>query len=85
MYRYAKYKKYDVSAEKGLDDFPDAGKVSVFAKDAMKWCTDRGIITGDGQTRMLLPQGNTNRAVCATIISRYIGCTEASESAGEEK
>lgn len=72
MYRYAKYKSCDVSEMKELGSFPDAGTVSPFAEDALKWCTAAGIISGDGQTGMLMPQGNTNRAVCATIISRYI-------------
>ncbi len=72
MYRYAKYKNLDVTEEKSLDEFPDGDKVQKFAVDGMEWCTAKGIISGKGEEPKLLdPQGNTNRAECATIISRY--------------
>lgn len=75
MYRYATYKLGEAPTEsKELSTFPDAGNVNEFAKDAMKWCVAKEIITGDGGR--LNPQGTTNRAVCATIISRYTGEVE---------
>ena len=52
-----------------LNAFPDAGKVSGFAKEAMTWANGAGIITGD--SGMLNPQGKVNRAVGATMISRF--------------
>ncbi|MEI3219159.1 MAG: S-layer homology domain-containing protein [Lachnoclostridium sp.] len=48
MYRYAKYKSCDVSEMERIGSFPDAGTVSPFAEDALKWCTAAGIISGDG-------------------------------------
>lgn len=46
-------------------------KVQDFAVDALEWCTALEIITGKGTEKALDPQGSTNRAACATIISRY--------------
>lgn len=72
MYRYAKYKEMDVTDAKDLSSFPDGEKVQVFAVDGMKWCTAKGIISGKGaEPKILEPQGNTSRAECATIISRF--------------
>ena len=72
MFRYAKYKGIDTTETKSLSSFPDGDKVQVFAVDGMKWCTAKGIISGKGEEpKSLEPQGNTNRAECATIISRY--------------
>lgn len=70
MYRYDTYKHGKAPSEsKDLSAFPDAGNVNEFAKDAMKWCVAKEIITGDNGK--LKPQDTTIRAVCATIISRY--------------
>lgn len=69
MYRYAKYKGYDTSADGDLSGYPDAASVNAFAREGMSWCTDNKIITGDNGR--LNPQNSTNRAECATIISRF--------------
>ncbi len=51
MYRYAESHGHDLSKAGGsLEAFPDAGKVSGWAKDAMEWAVGCGIITGDGGT-----------------------------------
>ncbi|MGM9553330.1 MAG: S-layer homology domain-containing protein, partial [Faecousia sp.] len=50
--------------------FPDSGKVSSWAKDAIQWAVAEQIINGsDGK---LLPQGNATRAQVATILMRFI-------------
>lgn len=72
MYRYANYKGYDVSNRADLSKFPDNSNVSKYAKEPLQWCVATGIISGDGQTGELMPLGTTNRAVCATIITRFI-------------
>ena len=81
MYRYADYKKYDISKTADLSSFSDAGQVSEFAETAMKWAVENGIIEGkentDGSYR-LDPQGSTSRAECAIIIQRFM------EKYGEE-
>ena len=75
MYRYAEYKKYDISKSEDLSSFSDAGQVSGFAEKAMKWAVGNGIIEGkentDGSYR-LDPQGGTSRAECAIIIQRFM-------------
>ncbi len=71
MYRYAKYKGYDISKQADFSRFTDAASVSGFASDAMKWAVGNEIITGKNGT-MLDPQGNAIRAECATIIMRFV-------------
>ena len=75
MYRYADYKKYDISKSTDISSFSDAGQVSEFAEKAMKWAVENGIIEGkkntDGSYR-LDPQGSTSRAECAIIIQRFM-------------
>lgn len=69
MFRYANTKGLDTSQRADFSSYPDAGSVSSFAQEAMSWCVANGIITGDNGR--LNPQGETARAVCATIISRF--------------
>ena len=67
--RYAAYKKVDVTANGDLKAYPDAGSVAAWAKDAVTWCVDNGIINGsDGK---LLPKGNATRAQFTAIIVRF--------------
>lgn len=65
MYRYAKYKGYDVTKTADYDTFEDASQVSRFAEDAMKWAVGNEIITGKDNGRILDPQGDASRAECA--------------------
>ena len=75
MYRYANYKGYDTSKTSEINRFTDAGRVSEFAEEAMKWAVANEIISGkengDGSYR-LDPQGSTSRAECAIIIMRFL-------------
>lgn len=52
-----------------LQSFPDAAKVSSYAKDAMVWAVSKGLITGDNGK--LAPQNNATRAQVATIMMRF--------------
>ena len=72
LYRYANNKKYDTKASDDLKGFPDSGKVSDFAKDAMKWAVAVKLFKGEGDDGKLNPQGQTSRAVCATIMQRFL-------------
>ena len=78
MYRYAKYRKYDVSEKADYSQFTDAASVSEFAGEAMQWAVGSGIITGKDYGTRLDPQGNASRAECAIIIQRFM------EKYGEE-
>ena len=69
LYRYAVKLGYDTSESGNLNEFPDAGNVSDFAKEAMEWANGAAIITGD--RGYLNPQGTVNRAIGATMISRF--------------
>ena len=70
LFRYAQEKGIDTSKRGNLGDFPDANRVSGYAKDAVQWAVGEKIINGsDGK---LLPQGNATRAQVATILMRFI-------------
>lgn len=71
MYRYANYMGYDVSEKADFSKFKDASKVSAYAQEAMSWAVGIGIITGKDNGTAIDPQGNANRAECATIIMRF--------------
>lgn len=53
-----------------IDRYPDAGKVSPYAEDAVAWAVYHGIITGDNG--YLNPQGNASRAEAVTMVMRYL-------------
>lgn len=72
MYRYANYKNYDTSKKADFTQYQDNVKVSNYAREAMRWAVGNGIITGKYNETVLDPQGNANRAECATIITRFI-------------
>ena len=71
LYRYAKYKEYDVSEKADLGKYPDSGQVSDWAADAMQWAVGGGIITGKNGT-YLDPAGNASRAECAAMVMRFL-------------
>lgn len=70
LFRYAQKKGIDTSKRGELSNYPDANKISAYAKEAVYWAVGEGLINGsDGK---LLPQGNATRAQVATILMRYI-------------
>lgn len=71
LYRYAKYKGYDVSECADVNNYEDADQISEFAECAMRWAVSAQIITGKYNETQLEPQGNTKRAEMATIIWRF--------------
>ena len=56
-------------AEETLAPFADAGTISDFAKDAMVWAIQNGIISGKNATT-LAPTATASRAEIATIVMR---------------
>ena len=70
LYRYAEKWGMDTSAFGSIYDYPDGGSVSDFAKDAVSWAVGSGIIKGDKGN--INPQGDVSRAVCATMIARFM-------------
>ena len=72
LYRYAvNFGLSDGKAsESSLGRFSDAGSVSSWAKNAVAWCVENGLITGRTAST-IVPQGNITRAEVAAIISRF--------------
>ena len=70
LYRYARYKSYDVTGRTDLSAYTDAEQIGAYAADAMRWANGNGLITGDTSTA-LDPKGQTTRAEAATILMRF--------------
>jgi len=67
LYRYAG----SPLAPGALSGYADGGDVSPYARAAMSWATENGIITGVGGGR-LAPAESATRAQLCTMIVRYI-------------
>lgn len=76
LYRYAQYKKYDVSVgeKTDLQGYKDFSAVSKYAVPAMQWAVGAGVINGTSATT-LSPAGAATRAQFAVILNRF--CTDA--------
>ena len=70
MYRYAKYKGYDVSKSADLSSYTDASSISSWALDAMKWAYAEELITGRTETT-LAPKGSATSAEAEEILNRF--------------
>lgn len=66
LYRYA-----GSPAVAGELSFDDAQDVSVWARDAVKWCADNGILNGVGGNRCA-PQAEAERAQVAAMLMRFL-------------
>ena len=71
LYRYAAFKGYDVSKMADLKGYTDAGQISDYAVDNMKWAAGAGIINGR-TADTLAPQGDSTRAEVATMLMRFV-------------
>ena len=69
LWRYAGKPK----ADGDLSRFSDAESVSDYAREAMAWAVEKGIILGNDGA--LLPQGSASRAQVAAILQRYVEAT----------
>ena len=66
--RYAAFCGVDTSADpSAYESAPDADAVLPFAQEAVAWCYENGIMTGDANTGYLMPQSSTTRAQMAKI------------------
>ena len=70
FYRYAEYKRYDITITGSLDRFNDKDNVSEWAKDIMAWAVGYGLIGGK-DNNMLDPQGEATRAEFAAMLQRF--------------
>ena len=74
LFRYAGKKGCDTSKHADLSAYPDADRISNFAKDALSWANAESLINGTTQSNktVLDPQGNATRAQVAIILMRYV-------------
>lgn len=75
LYRYAG----SPASSGSLDRFPDSASVGGYARDAMCWAVERGILSGTANGA-LAPKGQATRAQVAAMLQRYVVSTF--ESAG---
>lgn len=56
-----------------LDSMPDADSVHSWARKAMGWAMDQGVVTGSvvGGVSYVQPTGNAQRCVTAAMVSRF--------------
>ena len=69
MYQYAKYKKYDTSANGDISKFKDASTATKYAVTPLKWAVGHGIISGTNKG--LEPKGTATRAQIAVILQAF--------------
>ena len=68
--RYAAYKGLDVSASADLSGYTDAGSISDFALESVRWAVAVGILKGTSGTT-LSPKKSATRAEVASMLMRY--------------
>lgn len=77
LWRYAKYKGYDVSVgeDTNILSYEDAFSISEYAIPAMQWACGSGMVQGmndpDGEGMILAPASKGTRAQIATMIMRF--------------
>ena len=69
LFRYTQYTGKATTGRADLSAFSDTDKISSWAKDAMAWAVNEGLIGGNGGK--LNPTGSASRAELATILMRY--------------
>ncbi len=70
LYRYANFKKYDLTVGQ-TRLFADSADIADYAKDAMNWAADKGLITGSGDGTVT-PKAYASRAQAAAMLQRMV-------------
>ena len=72
LYRYAQYKKYDVSVgeDTNILSYDDAQSISSYAIPAIQWACGAGVVTGKSGSK-LDPKDNATRAEVAAMLMRF--------------
>ena len=70
LYKYARFKGYDLTATGDLTRFPDAGSISSWAETALSWANGKGLINGN-EDGTLAPGGTATRAQAASILANF--------------
>ncbi|MBR7032832.1 MAG: S-layer homology domain-containing protein [Clostridia bacterium] len=72
LFRFSSSAPVSVPGRADLSAFSDGAKVSSWAKEALEWAVQAGLVNGMDGNR-LLPSGNATREQFAAIIERYDG------------
>ena len=70
LYRYAAWKKWDVSQQGNLFQFTDWEQIQEYARTPLAWASAAGLIQGK-ENNILDPAGTATRAQVATILQRF--------------
>lgn len=71
LYRYAALKQNLPAAGDELSRFADGKQVSAFARNAVNWALQTGLLTGVSKTK-LSPKGLATRAQIAVLLERFL-------------
>lgn len=73
MYRYGKYKGYEMTETSNLEGLKNAQSVSSWALEEVRWAVGSGVISGIDKNgaKDLAPQGTATRAQMAAILQRF--------------
>lgn len=75
LYKYAtNLKGYETAGRTGFEGYEDAGSISGWATENMKWALHYGIMKGQGTK--LAPQANATRAECAAMLKNFMDIYE---------
>lgn len=82
LYNYASFTGCDLTTRTGLlEQFPDGGKVSRYAKYAVEWALTHKLLAGSGGR--LDPQGTATRSQVAQVFMNAYGLLSGSGSSPE--
>ena len=71
LYRYSRYCGQSTAATVSLEGFSDAGSVSGYAREALAWAYETGIVRGTSGN-WINPTGFATRAETAAMLHRYL-------------
>ncbi|MBE6704736.1 MAG: hypothetical protein E7583_05690, partial [Ruminococcaceae bacterium] len=70
VYRFAKYKNYDMQGAKSVD-YSDKDDISSYAAEPVLWCSEKGIMKGNDDGTFM-PGTHSTRAQAATVFMRLL-------------
>ena len=71
LYRYSRYCGQSTAVTASLEGFSDADSVSGYAREALAWAYETGIVRGTSGSR-INPAGFATRAETAAMLHRYL-------------
>ena len=71
LYNYTMKKGKDVTVSEDLSGYTDAGDISGWAVNAVKWAVEKGLISGTSAAT-ISPKNTATRAQVALIIMKYV-------------